>query len=133
MGAYSLKDVVDALSKELKAFEAIKAPEWVLLVKSGSHAQRPPQESDFWFKRCASILVELYDGVVGVRRLRHKYGGKREHWVRRAHHRPAGGKAIRVALQQLEKAGLAKKEKVGRSISAQGKSIVEKTIAGLVA
>ncbi len=126
-----MKDVVDALSKELKSVDAIKAPEWLFLVKSGSHAQRPPQENDFWFKRCASVLAALYHGSVGVRRLRHKYGGKREHWVRRAHHRPAGGKAIRVALQQLEKAGLAKKEKFGRSISGQGRALVEKTMAAL--
>ena len=126
-----MKDVVSLIAEKLKPLEAIKAPEWLAFTKSGSHAERPPSEPDFWFKRCASVLFTLYDHNVGVRRLRHKYGGRRQHWVRRSHHQPAGGKVIRVAFQQLEKAGMAKKEKVGRSITALGKSTVEKVLASL--
>ncbi len=124
-----MASVIDSLAQKLGSLESIKAPEWLFFVKSGSHAQRPPQDPAFWSKRCASVLMELYSGVVGVRRLRHKYGGLRSHVVHRGHHKPAGGKIIRLAMQQLEKAGLAKKEKIGRSISPSGKSLVEKSIA----
>ena len=117
---------IDLLATKLKSNEAIKAPEWASIVKSGSHAERPPQEADFWFKRCASVLFTLYDHNVGVRRLQHKYGGRHAHVVSRSHHRPAGGKLIRVAMQQLEKAGLVKKEKVARSITPAGRALIDK-------
>ena len=128
-----MKSVVEVIAGKLKSLEAIKAPEWLFVTKSGSHAERPPEDKDFWFKRCGSVLYALYSHNVGVRRLQHKYGGRRQHWVRRSHHRPAGGKIIRLALQQLEKAGFAKKEKVGRSITGQGRALVEKALAELAA
>jgi ribosomal protein S19E (S16A) len=49
--------------------------------------------------------------------------------VHSPHHKPGGGKIIRVALQQLEKAGLAKKEKTGRVISPQGAALLDKAAA----
>jgi len=121
-----LNAFIDLLAKKLESNEAIKAPGWVAVVKSGSHAERPPQDADFWFKRCASVLFTLYSHNVGVRRLQHKYGGRHAHVVSRSHHRPAGGKIIRVAMQQLEKAGLVKKEKAGRSISPAGRALVDR-------
>ena len=117
---------IDLLAKKLESVEAIKAPEWTAIVKTGSHAERPPQDADFWFKRCASVLYTLYSRNVGVRRLQHKYGGRHAHVVSRSHHRPAGGKLIRVAMQQLEKAGLVKKEKVARSITPAGRALIDK-------
>ncbi|MFH1442971.1 MAG: 30S ribosomal protein S19e [Candidatus Micrarchaeota archaeon] len=125
----SANKLIDAAAKELKAVPEIKPPEWVLMVKSGSHNERVPEDEDFYFKRCASILRTLLVAkrpTIGVRRLQQKYGGRVQHTVGRSHHRKAGGKVIRVAMQQLEKAGLVKKEKFGRSISAKGKKFLEK-------
>ncbi len=38
----------------------------------------------------------------------------------------AGGKNIRLMLQQLEKAGFVKKEKVGRTLTPKGRSLLDK-------
>lgn len=132
----SANKLVVAAAQQLKTVPEIKAPDWVMLVKSGSHNERVPEDEDFWFKRCASILRTLLvsdKGIVGVRRLQHKYGGRIQHTVSRSHHRKAGGKIIRVAMQQLEKAGFIKKEKIGRSLTASGKKFLEKAAKTIAA
>jgi len=123
--------VIRKTAEELKKNPAIKTPDWVLSVKSGVSKERLSEQEDFWFMRCASLLRSLYiHGNKGVRRLRHKYGGKREHSVSRAHHAPGGGKIIRVALQQLEAAGLVRKEKTGgRVITNAGIALLNKAAA----
>lgn len=123
--------VIRKLAEELKKNQAIKPPEWVFFVKTGVSRERLPEQEDFWFIRCASILRSLYvHGNKGVRRLRHKYGGRSEHTVARAHHKAGSGKIIRVALQQLETAGLVKKEKTGgRSITNAGIALLNKAAA----
>lgn len=120
--------LVATVSEELKKLPEIKQPVWALMVKTGSHAERVPQEDDYWFKRCAALLrtLSLNSGAVGVQRLRNKFGGRTSHTVGRSHHRKAGGKSIRLALQQLEKAGLVKKEKIGRTVSAAGLKLLDK-------
>ena len=120
--------LIKAVAEELKKNHAIKKPEWVDNVKSGSHAERIPADEDFWFMRCASMLYTLYFKSSGVRRLRHRYGGAKAHVVHRAHHRMAGGKIIRAGLQQLEAAGFVKKEKSGRVITDAGKALLDKAV-----
>ena len=59
--------------------DKIVAPEWTKLVKTGVHKERKPENIDWWYVRCASILRRVYiDGPVGVRSLRTFYGGKKE-------------------------------------------------------
>lgn len=120
--------LVPALAQALKGVPEIKPPAWATSVKSGSHAERVPEQEDYWFLRCGALLRTLYlnSESVGVRRLRNKFGGRIVHTVSRSHHRKAGGKGIRLALQQLEKAGLVKKEKVGRVLSASGRKLINK-------
>ncbi|VVB67845.1 30S ribosomal protein S19e [Candidatus Norongarragalina meridionalis] len=120
--------LIKAVAGELKKNNAIKKPDWADNVKSGSHAERIPADEDFWFVRCASLLYTLYFKSSGVRRLRHRYGGAKGHTVHRAHHRMAGGKIIRSALQQLETAGFVKKEKTGRIITDAGKALLDKAV-----
>ncbi|MEM0475739.1 MAG: 30S ribosomal protein S19e [Candidatus Norongarragalinales archaeon] len=128
----SADKLIARVADELKKNEAIKAPEWLLGVKSGVHAERPIADEDFWFKRCASLLRTLHiHGNKGVRRLRHKYGGRQRHVVHSPHHKPGSGKIIRTALQQLEKAGLVKKEKTGRVISPRGVALLDKAAAAV--
>lgn len=123
----SKNDVVSRVSAELKKSGALKEPDWAGAVKTGTQGERVPQEPDFWFKRGAALLLTIAErGPVGVERLRNKYGGRKRHTVARHHHRKAGGKTIRVLMQQLEKAGFVKKEKTGRVATPAGFSLLDK-------
>src|SRR3989344_5492965 len=123
------QQVVLKTAGELKKIADIKPPEWAGVVKTSAHLERvPSQGAEFWFDRCASILYQVFkNGPGGTERWRNKYGGRTSHMVRTSHHKKAGGKTIRLALQQLEKSGLIKKEKAGRTITAKGKSALDKS------
>ena len=99
--------LIDRLSGYLKEnIREIQPPEWSGYVKTGSQAERVPQNPDWWYVRSASILRKLYmNGPVGVSRLRKDYGGRKRRGVRPAHFAKAGGNIIRTVLQQLEQAG----------------------------
>ena len=113
--------LIDNLSELLKK-EGIEAPKWVPFVKTGAHAFRTPQNHDWWYTRCASLMRKIYlHGPVGIDRLRSMYGGAKPNGYGMAHHRDAGGVIIRTAVHQLEKLGYIEKvEKKGRVISRQG-------------
>lgn len=69
--------LIKRLSEELKKIEAIRPPQWALFVKTGVHKERPPEQTDWWYTRAASLLRRLYvDGPVGISRLRTYYGGR---------------------------------------------------------
>ncbi len=121
--------LIEAVAGELEKDGRLKPPAWIGLVKSGVHAERVPGDKKFWFVRAASILRTLRarGKAVGVERLRHKYGGRKEHVVSRAHHEKAGGKIIRTCLQQLELIGFVRKEKAGgRTITPAGTAFLDK-------
>ncbi len=121
-------DLIGKVAGLLKTMDTIKPPSWAGAVKLSSHNERVPEQPDFWYARCASLLRTMYvrAAPVGVERLRHKYGGRTSHIVARSHHRKAGGKNIRLMLQQLEKAGFVQKEKVGRILTSKGRSLLDK-------
>ncbi|MDX1595596.1 MAG: 30S ribosomal protein S19e [Nitrosopumilaceae archaeon] len=102
--------------------EDLPAPEWTSFVKTGSHADKPPQEKDWWHTRCASILRKIYlHGPIGINELRKEYGGGKPVGYGAAHHRDAGGAIIRNAIHGLEKLGYVEKvEKKGRVVTKQG-------------
>lgn len=130
----SVSSLLNAVAVLLEGGRIVSPPEWAQFVKTGSHAERVPQSPKFWFERCASILLAVDRKVVGVQRLRNKYGGRTSNTVSRSHHRKAGGKIIRVAFQQLEKAGLVeKKQKKGRTITPAGKALIAKAGKALAA
>ena len=126
----SANELIAAAAEELKKIPDIKPPEWLMTVKAGSHNERLPEQEDFWYHRCAAILraAATIGRPIGVQRLRNKFGGRTQHIVSRSHHRKAGGKNIRLAMQQLEKAGLLKKEKAGRTITAKGQQLLDKAV-----
>ena len=67
---YNLK-----LASELEKIEEFKTPEWAKFVKTSVARVRPPYETDFWQRRVASILRQIYiRGVLGVNRLKTRYG-----------------------------------------------------------
>ena len=112
---------VTRLSEILKN-EDIPAPEWASFVKTGTHAEKPPQNSDWWHVRCASILRKIYrHGPLSVSELRSMYGGGRPVGYGAAHHKDASGAIIRNAIHGLEKLGYVTKiEKKGRMLTKQG-------------
>lgn len=113
--------LIEKLAATLKD-EDIPAPAWIPFVKTGAHADKPPQNRDWWHTRCASILRKIYlHGPIGINGLRSSYGGGRPSGYGAAHHRYAGGAIIRNAIHGLEKLGyLAKTERDGRMISNVG-------------
>ena len=113
--------LVNRLSEILKK-EDITVPEWTSFVKTGTQADKPPQNSDWWYVRCASILRKIYlHGPVSVNDLRSMYGGGRPVGYGAAHHKDASGAIIRNAIHALDKLGLVQNiEKKGRILSKQG-------------
>jgi len=120
---------IEKLAKYLKEnVGEVSPPTWSLTAKTGSHRERPPQQPDWWFRRCASLLRKLYiHAPLGVQRLRVEYGGRKRKGRRIEHSRKSGGSSIRDPLQQLEKAGLVtKQEKVGRKLTREGVSLLNR-------
>jgi small subunit ribosomal protein S19e len=123
-----IADLIKRVAEKLKSESEIKPPVWLAYVKSGAHAERKPQDKDFWYIRCASILRKLYiEKNVGVERLKTWYGRRKCYGTTPEHHVDAGGSIIRKAMQQLERAGYVKKEKVGRTLTPKGRSLLDKT------
>ena len=118
------------LAEALKELPEFKRPDWVVFVKSGVSKKRPILDEDFWHKRAASILRQIYiKNTIGVERLRSRYGGRQDRGVRPPRFVKGSGKIIRVILQQAETAGLIEKvkgKKSGRRLTSKGKEFIEK-------
>lgn len=123
--------LVDHLKKRVKD---VSPPEWAPFVKTGVQAEKRPEDPDWWYVRCASILRKLYlKGPIGVSRLRVEYGGKQRTGSKPPYFRRSGGSIIRHALQQLEKAGLVETVgKKGRSLTREGRALVNKTALRII-
>lgn len=123
------------LAEALKQIPEFKAPEWLAFVKSGPAKERPIDEPDFWNKRAASILKQVYKkNIVGVSRLRTKYGSKKNRGFKPERFKRAGGKIIRTILQQSDAAGFTeiaktvrgvRGRKPGRQLTDTGKKFME--------
>ena len=113
--------LIERLANILKN-EDIPAPSWTPFVKTGVHAEKPPQDSEWWHTRCASIMRKIYfNGPIGVNELKKDYGGGKPLGYGAAHHRDASGAIVRNAIHGLEKLGyLEKIEKKGRVVSKNG-------------
>lgn len=120
----------EKLSAELKKLKEFEMPEWAAFVKTSVARARPPFEPDYWYKRAASILRQIYlKGIVGVNRLKTRYGGRKNRGVQPERFRKGSGKIIRTILQQAEKAGFLEKikgKKAGRKLTEKGKQFLEK-------
>lgn len=123
------------LAEALKEIPEFKEPEWVRFVKSGTAKKRPIEEKDFWHRRSASILRQIYKKkIVGVSRLRTRYGSRKSRGFKPEEFRKASGKIIRTILQQADMAGLTeiakivkgvKSRKPGRQLTEKGKKFLE--------
>lgn len=118
-----------AVAEELKKNENVKPHKLAGFVKSGVNAERLPDQKDFWYLRSAAILRKVYvRGPVGVSRLRTAFGSRKRRGHKPAHHRRAGGKFIRLMLQQLEKAGYLQKIQkpvFGRALTPAGQKFLD--------
>lgn len=121
------RKLVWATKEELKNIEEIKPPAWSNYAKSGVSRQRTPEQPDFWYIRGASLLRRIYiDGPVGVEKLRSYYGGRKRRGTKPARFKKSSGSVLRKLMQQLESAGLVKKQKVnGREITAKGRKLLD--------
>ena len=127
---YNLK-----LAEALKGISEFEQPEWAAFVKSSSSKERPIDDEDFWYKRAASILRQVYlRGFTGVNRLRTRYGSKKNRGYAPEKFMKAGRKIIRTILQQADKAGFTeifipakgvKSQKPGRRLTPKGKEFME--------
>ena len=137
MGVYDFdqQEYNNKLADALKEIPEFQPPQWILFVKSGSSRERPIEGKDFWYKRAASILKQIYKkDQVGVNRLRTKYGSKKNRGYTPEEFRKAGGKIIRTILQQSDSAGFTeivkpikgvKSKKPGRQLTEKGKQFLE--------
>ena len=119
---------IPAVKRELKEIEQLQPPGWATFAKSGVHRQRPPEQTDFWYIRAASLMRRVYlDGPVGVEKLRTFYGGRKRRKTKPARTRKASGSIIRTILQQLESAGFVAKTKdpKGRKITPKGQKFLD--------
>ncbi|MBU1252443.1 MAG: 40S ribosomal protein S19 [Nanoarchaeota archaeon] len=129
-GEYNLK-----LAEALKKMPEFKKPEWVDFVKSSPSKVRPIEDVEFWHKRAAGILRQIYKrGIVGVNRLKTRYGSKKKRGMKPEKFVKAGGKIIRTVLQQADAAGFTeiakgikgvKGKKPGRQLTEKGKKFLE--------
>ena len=119
--------LIEEIARDLKENQKLKQPEFAMFVKTGAHRQRPPQQKDWWYVRCASILRRLYvDGPHGVERLRTYYGGRKDRGTEPEKFVKASGKVIRSCLQALEGLGFLEKHPKGRKVSPKGESYLTK-------
>lgn len=120
--------LISRLADHLRHVPQISTPPWASLAKTGSQAQRQPIEKDWWYTRCASLLRKIYiHGPIGLAQLESEYGARKEIGYFLAHHRDAGGSAIRKAIQQLEAADLVSKQgNKGRVLTPKGVSLLDK-------
>ena len=123
------KELVDELAKKLRNEKAIEEPEGSRFLRTGVHKENPPDNPDWWYTRCASILRKIYiNNGIGVEHLRAEYGGKRNRGSKPYKARMGSGVIARKALQQLEKAGYVTKVKgKGRILTPKGRSFLDNT------
>lgn len=120
--------LIAKLAKYLKEnVDQITPPEWATLAKTGSQAERPPQDPAWWYTRAASLLRKIYiHGPLGTQHLRYYYSGRKDRGVRPEHVRVGAGGNIRKIMQQLEAAGLIEKNKNrGRTVSSEGRRLLD--------
>ncbi len=126
-------ELIQEVSVILKEeYPQVEKPPAMKFWKTGLSKEYPPEDPDFWYIRCASILRKLYRGPIGVSEFRKIYGGRKTNTTRKARKRLASGAIIRRCIQQLEKENLVQKSPKGRVLTNAGKSLLDKTASKLI-
>jgi small subunit ribosomal protein S19e len=107
--------------------DQITPPSWAAYVKIGTYATQQPQNPNWWYIRCASLLRKTYmHGPIGTERLRAKYSRRKDFGTRPEHVRKGAGSNIRKLFQQLEAAGLVENVKgEGRILTREGRRLLD--------
>jgi small subunit ribosomal protein S19e len=120
--------LIERLAKHMKQnIDQLTPPSWANIVKTGAHVEKQPQNPDWWYIRCASLLRKIYvHGPIGLEKLRTDYGGGKGFTVTPNHVAKAGGAILRKALQQLEAAALIQTSKpYGRRVTREGRRLLQ--------
>ena len=71
-------NLISKLSEQLKKDKKINPPNGHSFVKTGTHAEKMPQNKDWWYTRCASLVRKVYlHGPIGISDLKSYYGGRK--------------------------------------------------------
>ena len=121
------KEFIDEVAKKLSSEDAIKMPEENRYSKTSVARENIPDNSDWWFVRCASILRKIYiKNGIGIEHLKAEYGGKRDRGSKPYKALSGSGTIVRRAVQQLEQAGyVAKIKGKGRIITPKGQKFLD--------
>mmetsp|Transcript_8471 Transcript_8471/g.19190 ORF Transcript_8471/g.19190 Transcript_8471/m.19190 type:complete len:128 (-) Transcript_8471:11-394(-) len=89
-------------------------PSWVEICKSSCSKKNSPSDSNWIFKRMASIVIKFYIyRQLGINQLRKMYSSKKRN---KNYDRKSGsGKIIRFSINQLEKMKILSKNSLGKS------------------
>ncbi len=107
--------------------DQVSPPQWSSYAKTGAFTLRQPQDPNWWYTRCASLMRKTYlKGPIGIERLRAQYGGRKDRGVRKEHVMKGAGSNIRKIFQQLENAGLVENLKgQGRVLTSEGRKLLD--------
>lgn len=119
--------LIERLKDRLQQDGKVKPPEWAPFARTGVHTEKAPTQGDWWYRRVAAVLRKVYlHGPIGTTRLAAEFGGRRDDGSAPYHPRRGSRSIAREAMQQLEALGfLAKTDKNGRVISAQGRKLLD--------
>jgi len=122
-------DLIKETAKKLQKEEAIKMPEENRYAKTSVARENIPDNADWWYVRCASILRKIYvHNGIGIEQLKAEYGGKRDKGSKPSKARSGSGTIVRRCVQQLEQAGYVKKIKgKGRMMTPKGQKFLDNT------
>lgn len=100
----------------------LKVPEQMDIIKTAKFKELSPDDPDWFYVRCASILRHLYHrSPAGVGSITKIYGGRKRNGVHPSHFCRSADGAARKALQALEGMKLIEKgPEGGRKLTPQG-------------
>jgi len=126
--------LIERIKDRLQSEGKIKPPQWAAFARTGVHTEKGPSQADWWYRRVAAVLRKVYvKGPIGTAHLAAEFGGRRDDGSAPYHPRAGSRSIAREAVQQLESLGyLAKIEKRGRVISAQGRKLLDKLATDLL-
>ncbi len=119
--------LIPKLAAILKNDPNIIPPDWSKFVKTGIHREKPPVDTDWWYKRTAAVLRKIYfHSPVGVKHISQMFGGSVDRGSK-PNKAWSGSRAIvRHTMKQLESAGLIKTiEGKGRVIQPAGQKLLD--------
>ena len=125
---------IERLARYLREnIDEVQPLSWASFAKTGTHVEKRPQDSYWWYIRSASILRKVYiHGPIGLEKLRADYGGRKNRGSKPNRVVKAGGSDIRKVLQQLEKNGLIQiKRPQGRIMSPKGRKLMQEVAGDL--